>query len=727
MSGIRIEFLGAHLWLVILVCLAFLAASYVYYRRTTPPLPESMRWLLIGLRSLAFVALFLALAQPIITYSTVSQLKKRMAVLVDRSASMTLPLAPGGDKSRLETAQEILDGGDLSSLRSNLDVTGFAFAESLVVADNAASLPGKTTNPGLALAQLRRQSALDPYDYILLVSDGRTTEGENPADVAGVFGRPILTVAVGDSVRTEDIALDDVFYNEVVFAGRQTEIKGVVSQQGEIDGKLQIRLTEGGRALAQKTDDPPGGGKTAEYSLAFTPQAPGRLFLNLDVNAPGNETNAKNNRRTFAVRVLKSKLKVLIYASSLNQEYAFLNRFLKSRQDYDVTTVIDAPGGERYGERFPDTQEKLNSYDLIIMIDPNFRRISSHFETIVSYMTDRGGGILLLMGEEYAASAAGNRLESISPLAVASGRRQPVRYGKFHLVPDPQMTFHPAVKLAENREEIVSLWANQPPFTISLMTDSVRAGAAVLGYIDNEAGPSQEAGAAFRRYGAGKILAFAVAPFWHWAFYPVSVGGDPSLYQEFFTATIRWLTISDESDRISFKPVKEVFQSGEEALFSGYIRDQGFRPIDNAGGDLTIVSDSGDSVRAAVVPDPSRPGGYRAAGGILSPGRYRYHVDLAADSIRLGRFDGEFAVDDIDRETAFGNVDWTSLAQTAQNSGGVFVSYKNLRPLVDGVSVDRIRVEQTHDIRLWDHLILLIIIIVTLSLEWFLRKRRQLL
>jgi hypothetical protein len=111
----------------------------------------------------------------------------------------------------------------------------------------------------------------------------------------------------------------------------------------------------------------------------------------------------------------------------------------------------------------------------------------------------------------------------------------------------------------------------------------------------------------------------------------------------------------------------------------------------------------------------------------MPAGSYDYHAEISSDSVKLGDFDGRFAVDNIDRETAFSDVDWTSLAQAANNSGGVFASYKNIQPLLDGLDMEAVEVEETNEIRLWDHVILLIIIIVTLIMEWFIRKRRQLL
>jgi hypothetical protein len=288
------------------------------------------------------------------------------------------------------------------------------------------------------------------------------------------------------------------------------------------------------------------------------------------------------------------------------------------------------------------------------------------------------------------------------------------------------MIFHPAVKLGETREEIVSAWANQPPFSQAVPVDSLRTGGVALAYWENPDGDKEYA-MAVRRMKGGKILAMAVAPLWHWAMLPYGVGGDASYYKNLVSGTVRWLTAGDESDRVTFAPDKPIFQSGEDVIFTGSARDEGFRPIENAGGSIVLVSAKGDSTVAQVLAEPGKPGRYRANVGPLPAGTYDYHAELTAENVRLGRFEGKTAVDEIDRETAFGDVDWTALAQASRVSGGTFVSYRDVGPLVNALDTTPTREETRHDIRLWDNLILLLIILVSLSAEWIIRKQRQLL
>ncbi len=725
LSDLHIDFLSPHIWLVVLVCLLFLTISFFYYRRTTPPLPRGLRLVLLGLRMIAVLCLFLALAQPILSLTQNIQQKKKIAVLVDRSQSMTLPFAPGNEGSRLDKAEQLIESGPLEQLLLEMDTDYFAFAESLDVNQRGANLSGAATDLSTALADLAQRALTNPYQYVLILSDGRTTRGDNLPDIADDFDFPIFTIAVGDSSRVTDLAITEILHDDVVYAGKKTQIDITVTQTGNIPNRQQLRLYDGENLLVQKTIDPPGGDKIGEYSLELTPATPGQLILDVRLGPSPEETNTENNRAKISLRVLKSRLRILMYSSSVNYEYSFIKRYLATRDDYEVESVIDAPGGQRLGIRFPSAQESLNSYDAIIFIDPNFNRINQHAERLASYLEERGGGIMVLAGPETARSAQGSPIAELLPLAISSSQ---VRYGQYQLVPDQRMIFHPAVKLGTSREDITATWQNQPPFSLIVPVDSLRRNGVALAYLDGNTTRGQTAMLALRRMGPGKIITASVSPFWNWAFYPLGVGGSAEPYQSFVSGTVRWLTIGDESDRINFQPTRRVFQSGEEVTFGGLVRDEGFRPIENASGTVRIFSeDGGDTTTASILSDPAGPGRYQSNAGMLRPGTYRYEARLQADDVRLGTFDGTFAVDDVNRETAMADVDWSALAQTARISGGAFAAYDNLTPVLSAISAERQTITRQREIRLWDHLILLIIILVALAVEWFIRKQRQLL
>jgi hypothetical protein len=728
LDTLHIEFLGGKLGLVVTIGLIFLAAAFFYYRRTNPPLRPALRRFLLALRIIALAALIFSLMQPVISWSQQIKKRQRMAVLLDESRSMTMPVNARTDRTRLDLAQEIVNDDLAGKVDETMDVDRYVFAEKLDSAAASDDLTGATTNLGGAVRELIDKSALSPFDYIVVVSDGRATEGEQLADVAASYGRPIHTIAVGDSSNTNDIILENVLYNDVVYAGKESEIGAVVSQHGANKSNITVRLLDGKTVLVQKAVEAPGDGRQSEVSLSFTPAQPGQMALRVEVSASEADVNPDNNRRRFIVNVLKSKLAVLLYSSSVNQEYAFLNRFLSGQEDYDVTRVVDAPGGDRLGERFPASQEALNSFDAIILIDPNLVRLGGRFPLFSSYLSDRNGGILFMMGQQYANSANGSPIAALAPLVPRRSDRAPrVDFGTFVVVPDHQMIFHPAVRLGETREEILSVWEEQPPFSMYVGVDSINTGATALAYLETSGQRYAVPAIAAGRSGGGKTLAFAVAPLWSWAFQPIGVGQSSLQYEKLVMAMIRWLTVQDESERVRFEPDKEVFESVESVGFSGALYDEGFRPIDNATGELVIRNEDGDTTVVSILSAPGGRGKYTADAGTLPPGVYTYDASLSAESIMLGKFSGKFIVDDIDRETALSEVDWTALAAGASASGGEFVPYYDAANFVSSLDQSTRFLTRATEFRAWDHTIVLVIILACLGIEWIIRKRAQLL
>ncbi|MBI5543464.1 MAG: theronine dehydrogenase, partial [Deltaproteobacteria bacterium] len=78
--------------------------STLALRRESRP---GRRWLLLGLRGVAALALIALLLEPGQRLMQTSRVKNRVALLLDRSASMGFPASPGGEP-RLETAKKLL-------------------------------------------------------------------------------------------------------------------------------------------------------------------------------------------------------------------------------------------------------------------------------------------------------------------------------------------------------------------------------------------------------------------------------------------------------------------------------------------------------------------------------------------------------------------------------------------------------------------------------------------
>src|SRR5262245_32572459 len=83
-------------WILSIATVLFVALALWAYRIAIPPLPALARRLLPALRGVALVLLVWLLAQPVLERTRAGA--SRVAVLLDRSRSMDLPVAPGGER-----------------------------------------------------------------------------------------------------------------------------------------------------------------------------------------------------------------------------------------------------------------------------------------------------------------------------------------------------------------------------------------------------------------------------------------------------------------------------------------------------------------------------------------------------------------------------------------------------------------------------------------------------
>ncbi len=82
----------------------------------------------------------------------------------------------------------------------------------------------------------------------------------------------------------------------------------------------------------------------------------------------------------------------------------------------------------------------------------------------------------------------------------------------------------------------------------------------------------------------------------------------------------------------------------------------------------------------------------------------------------------EYSLEDADLST-----DFDLLRKMAEVSGGNFYEKDQIENLPDDLELVERHQERTREIQLWNHPILLILVIGCLSAEWAIRKRAQLL
>ena len=714
----NIEMLTGAPWAVALALVVLLALSFLLYRRTNPPQPLYIRVLLAALRIVAVLVLTAALAEPVVTWTREYERPRRLALLIDNSASMDREEQGATRRERLDS---LLNSEAMEQWRDHGEVSEHFFGADLEEDDRG--LDREATGLGLALSELNRLELGDPSDYWLVLSDGNSNRGPLPVEVAASLHVPVSSVGLAAPGGQADLGISDVEYNNVVYAGQSSEMMVKVGWHGAEPQTATVQLLDSSTLLSEATLQIDQTDGFADVPLSYVPGNPGQHLLQVRIRAGEEESNADNNSQTISVKTLKARSAILLVTEEPDYEIGFLKRFLDRSDRYDVDLVVTGRKAGNLGGRFPDRQAELNRYDLVILDDPRSNLLANNETLLRSYLGERGGGLWVQYGPHLASA------QSVVPSELLpfypSGRVPPL-YVQRHAVPVEGQLFHPVIRLADSRADIRELWSDLPPFEMIMPCDQNAADAVVLAYVDGSMSDADRRLPAlgYRRVGPGKVLATAVQPFWSWAFEATEFTGQNDAYDRFMAGAVRWLTVQDDYDPVRVAPQREVFSRGETVLFEGFAFDQGYRPIPNAAGVVTLEG-GGERFETDLL--DAGDGKFRAEFKNLPPGRYHYEGTISKDGQMLKRDDGTVVVESFSLEEFDQGGSPQTLAALSQATGGKYAPYDQFDRVLASLDHTPVTVELSEEFSLWGSLWLLVIFIGVLAVEWALRKLFQLL
>jgi hypothetical protein len=727
-----------NLWLVIGLFILAILLAFATYRRTYPPISRRKKTLLLSLRIVALFSLFLLLSEPILTIVRRYTQKPVVAVLLDTSKSMKLK---GTQVSREEELQNILKTDLLEKLSSESELEIYGFADTISPWDMNKGLAdslGKATSIGEATKSVEEKLKEKNLSGILIFSDGANNLGEDPVFVARSKEIPIYTCGLGEYTPPKDIAVEKMVHQDIGYVNNKIPIQVDISQVGFDNLKIPISIKNvskgaGKEILAQKniTLGASGGTQTLEFDI--TPQEEGIHQYELTVPEQEEEWVKENNRRIFSIKVLKSKIEVLLVTGSLNWEYTFLKRVLEKDENIELKSLVYGKDQRAILGGFPRSDEELSQFDILIFVDPPNFIFAQHKQEINDLVFRNGGAALFLLGKDFIESKAFMQADPILPFDLKGATVRFLSAG-LNLELTQEGRFHPITRLVENSEENLKVFSELPPFLGVVALGSASPDAVTLATFRNPSDPENLApGIVVRNYGKGKMMAATVSPFWRWDFLLWGIGKDNQTYQKLWNNSVRWLVTREDMDLVNVFTDKKIYKSGEKIKFLAKIFDQNYQKIKDASVLLEIKTEaSADS--AVKTPAPwmlsltlDQMGDYRGELGSLSPGRYFFEGEVFRDETKIGSKTGEFTVEEYSLEDADLNTDFDLLKRMAEVSGGKFYEKDQIGNLTGDLELVEKQEERTKEIQLWNHPVLLILFIVCLSAEWAIRKRAQLL
>jgi hypothetical protein len=716
-DSISIDFRTATPVLVALALLVLIGLTVFLYRRTNPPVPVWLRLVLGGLRVVAVLALIGSLLEPVIGYTKSDERRPRVAVLADFSSSMD---REEQGMTRAQRLDSLLQSPAYRAFENSAVIEPYFFAGELSAFRN--DLTRDRTALGEAIYHLEQEQMARPADYWLVFSDGKSNTGRRPQEVAKAFPIPIETIDLATDVGNFDLRLADIDFSPVLFVGQKTTLTPRISWHNAEGKTALVELREKKRVLAQARFPISEESGFGDVVLEYTPEEPGQKLLEAAIVPLEGEESADNNSRSISVKVLKSRLSILLVTARPDYEVGFLRRYFEQSDKYEVELVATGARSGNLAGRFPQQQAELNRYDLVVLYDPDPQEFENRREILHSYLADKGGALWVMLGPRFAQRGPVEWFNQLLPFS--QSRRQEALAAEFAAEPAEGNLFHPAVRLADDRAAIRDRWAKQPPFRMIVLCDQTVDDSTVLAYTPPIFGNQRWPVLGYRRVGPGKVIASTALPFWNWRFVTVGLGDDPAAYNALVEGTASWLTITDDFDPVRIVPEKLVFTRGEAVRFDGYANDLGFRPLPDVSGEVTLTDKSGETFEADM--SELAPGRLRATLNQLSPGTYDFRASLEQGGRELKTVTGSIQVESYSLEEFDQSGDPATLQALARLSGGTYYTFREFDAALAAMNLNPIKEIESGEFTLWGNLWLLLVFVAALSVEWLLRKLNHL-
>lgn len=326
-----------------------------------------------ALRTLAIFGLLLLLVNPKFEQEIRQLVKPNLFVLADNS----------------ESIKHLKQGTTLRNIRSKLLVhpqlnekytvrpVNFGYE---ISNDTTLSYTSEQTNIGYSLYSID-QLSLEKGPVVLL-TDGNQTTGR-PYQFQSTRLK-IYPLIIGDTTQLDDLKITLVNHNNYVGAGKQFPVEVYVNYRGKKEVQPVLELYDKKGLLQQKTLNLGPESKSNSVTFKIASQEIGRQLFDLKLTHLEREETYLNNSYTFGVDVLDQKSEVAIYYSRPHPDIGMLKRSIESDEQKEVVLIpIDdfSRDTDRYATR------------ILYQPDRNFNELIEHINKLsASYLIISGTG-----------------------------------------------------------------------------------------------------------------------------------------------------------------------------------------------------------------------------------------------------------------------------------------------------------------------------------------------
>ncbi len=674
-----------------LVALAVFVVWMLYFRKQeNSVLLKPVRIALAISRLLVILIIGLLVISPWIRTEIDKQIKPWYVIAKDNSVS----IPPASDSQKFISNRASLLKDLSESLNNRFQVKEIQFG-SQVSEGFQDTYSDPVTDPGELFDYLRLFAQTHDLGGVLVATDGVSTRGLAFAEAAANFPWPVSVLASGDSVRAPDIRIQEVVTNDWVRKNSHFPVR-VYFNTGEYSGSgFKVQITGPVGVIDEKVIA--GDNRSLPYAEFFIQSADkGVMQFEARIVPDVPDKNQDNNTKRFVVKIIEREGEILLLYDAPHPDIDAMVQTLRGTNSLNVSVVSASTyeGGNR-------------AVDLVIL--HGLPSVKHPLSEVVRKFTDDQTPILFVIGkgtDPVLFNRINHGMLLDNPRRVAESARG---------------ILNPAFTLFTLPQDFASHTVSWPPLQLAFEVYKPDPGSVIMlnqKILSIELADPLVVFTNTRGIKYGFICGEGI---WLWRLHEFLEQKNHDYFDEWFSRSVQYLLTDEKKDRFTVTLPEELFAYSPVRV-NAHLLNSSLEAVNEPDVMFTLTDSSGRKTEYGM----GRTNDYYELylNGV-TPGIYQY----AAES-KLGnetfRREGSMTMMVRPIEQNSPVADFESLRFIASSTGGKFFGpfmEMDSRNYLKDLSPSEIKVKKEFK---WYDLInfkwLLPLLVVLLTLEWFLRR-----
>ena len=637
-------------------------------------------FMLALLRFVSIFGILLLLINPKFTNTSYVLEKSNLVLAVDNSQSINY------FKSTDEVTAFVASIRENKNIQEKYNISTFTFGNKLKAQDTF-SFSENQTNVTSAFKELQDiyKAKVAPT---VIITDGNQTYGEAYQYAAKKYKQDVYPVIVGDTTSYQDLKISQLNANRYAFLNNKFPVEIIANYNGNSAVSTKLNVFQNGRVIysqplsfsKEKTSE------IVQVTLPVT--SIGVKTYTVSLQALDAEKNTVNNKKSFGIEVIDERTNVLILTSIIHPDLGTLKKAIVSNEQRNVTI-----------KKSDEPDINLKDYQAVLLYQPNVS-FKPYYETIKTL----GINTFTITGTRTDYRFLNDNGELFTRELSAQVEDYQAEFNSnFSTFQVDDIGFSNFPPLVDEFGEVSIKKAHTPLLMQTI--SGLPTGSSLLTTIED---------------GAQRHAVLFGEGIWRWRAQSYLDNQSFEPFDEFVGKLIQYLASKERRNRLNIN-YNSFYNGGDNIVLAAQYFDKNYEFDARAKLSMVVIGERNNTRQE--IPMVLKNNRYEVDLSSLTPDSYKFSVTVAGESISRP---GNFEIIEFNVEQQFLSANVTPLQQIATNTNKELFSMGNsaqlITNLLENETYNPIQKQQKQIKPLIDWYYLLGIIILTLSLEWFIRK-----